>query len=169
MRRTLGNLTAAAVTCLVLGVTAGCDSSSSTASDPAADPTSDSGRLPSRSPGVIEGAQVLPLISMTGAGGQVQSTATVMNTQADVRAFARQFRAPAIWHRLQSVIGARLGEPGHQVVAQILTVGCDRPPGAEVVVDKDGAVVLVPHEVASPLQECLAAVTTVAIAVLPTE
>jgi hypothetical protein len=32
----------------------------------------------------------------------------------------------------------------------------------------DGSVSLVPHEVASPLQECLAPVTTVAIAVLPT-
>ena len=34
-------------------------------------------------------------------------------------------------------------------------------------VNKDGRVELVPHEVASPLPECLAAVTTVAIAVLP--
>ena len=33
-------------------------------------------------------------------------------------------------------------------------------------VDRPGAS-LVPHEVASPLEECLAAVTTVAIAVLP--
>ena len=34
--------------------------------------------------------------------------------------------------------------------------------------NKDGQVQLVPHEVASPLQECLAAVTTVAIGVRPT-
>ncbi len=50
-----------------------------------------------------------------------------------------------------------------------MAVGCDRPPGADVMVNGDGDVVLVPHEVASPLEECLAAVTTVAVAVLPLE
>jgi hypothetical protein len=34
-------------------------------------------------------------------------------------------------------------------------------------VNKEGQVELVPGEVASPLEECLAPVTTVAIAVLP--
>jgi hypothetical protein len=36
-----------------------------------------------------------------------------------------------------------------------------------VIANDEGQVELVPREVASPLEECLAAVTTVAIAVLP--
>ena len=57
--------------------------------------------------------------------------------------------------------------PGHDVVGQVVAVGCDRPPGVDVMADNDGDIRLVPHEVASPLEECLAAVTTVAVAVLP--
>jgi hypothetical protein len=164
----LGHLTAAALACVVLGLTAGCDSSSSsTANDPGRGPASDPAGLPSRSPGTVEGAKVLPLISMTGAGGQPQPTATQLDSKADLKAFARQFRVPAMWHRIDTEVGDRLGRPGQQVVGQIVAVGCDRPPGADVVVNEEGDVVLVPREVASPLEECLAAVTTVAVAVLP--
>jgi hypothetical protein len=169
MRRTLGKLTASALACVALGLTAGCGSSSSTATDPGQGPASDPAGIPSRSPGTIEGAKVLPLISMTGAGGQPQRTATQLNSTPDLKAFARQFRVPAMWHRIDSEVGDKIGKPGHQLVGQIVAVGCDRPPGADVVVNGDGDIVLMPHEVASPLEECLAPVTTVAIAVLPLE
>jgi hypothetical protein len=167
MRRTLGNLTAAVMTCLALGVTAGCGSSSSTtATDSTSTPTSDPSGNPTRGPGPIEGAHVLPLISMTGAGGQAQPIASPLNTRHDVAAFARQFRLPEISARIQKVVNDAQ-EPGHDLVGQIVMVGCDRPPGVVVNVNKEGQVELVPEEVASPLEECLAAVTTVAIAVLP--
>ena len=52
-------------------------------------------------------------------------------------------------------------------MGQIVAVGCDRPPGVDVMADAAGDIRLVPHQVASPLEECLAAVTTVALAVLP--
>jgi hypothetical protein len=170
MRRTLGRLTATALACAALGLTAGCGSdSSSTANDPGQGPASDPAALPSRTPGTVDGAKVLPLISMTGAGGQPQPTAAQLNSRSDLRAFARQFRVPAMWHRIESVVGDRLGRSGQEIVGQIVMVGCDRPPGVDVTVDQEGDVVLVPREVASPLEECLAPVTTVAVAVLPTE
>jgi hypothetical protein len=168
MRRTLGHLTATALACVALGLTAGCGSSSSTANDPGQGPASDPAGLPSRSPGTVEGAKVLPLISMTGAGGQPQPTATQLNSKPDLQAFARQFRVPAMWRRIEAEVGDRLGKPAQQIVGQIVTVGCDRPPGADVTVNEEGDVVLVPREVASPLEECLAPVTTVAVAILPT-
>ena len=166
MRRTLGNLTAAAATCVMLGVTAGCGSST-TATDPGQGPASDPAGLPSRSPGTVEGAKVLPLISMTGAGGQPQRTATELDSRADVKAFARQFRVPGMWHRIQAEAGDAIGDPERQVVGQIVMVGCDRPPGVDVVTNEEGDVVLTPQDVASPLEECLVAVTTVAVAELP--
>ena len=164
MRRSLGTLTATLLTCAALLFTAGCGSSSSSvAMDPASDPAGN----PSRAPGPVAGAHVLPLISMTGAGGRVQTRATLLSTHADIASFARQFRVPAIRHRIITAVdGAHAGR-GEQVYGQIVAVGCDRPPGADVVVTEAGDVQLLPHEVASPLEECLAAVTTVAIAVLP--
>jgi hypothetical protein len=163
MRRTLGTL----FTALALAVTAGCGDSSSTATDPAAGSTSGNAGSPSRTPGsTVDGAQVLPLISMTGAGGQPQQTASELNTQADVDAFARQFRAPSVVARLRRA-AEDAQKPGYDVVGQIVMVGCDHPPGADVVANGEGGVVIVPREVASPLEECLAAVTTVAIARIP--
>ncbi len=47
-------------------------------------------------------------------------------------------------------------------MAQVVSVGCDVPPGATV---QDG--VIVPEKVASPLKECFAPVTTVALASVP--
>jgi hypothetical protein len=167
MRRTLGNLTAAAATCLVLGVTGGCDSSSSTATDPGHGPASDPAGLPTRSPGTVDGAKVLPLISITGAGGQAQRTATELDSRADVKAFARQFRVPGMWHRIQAEVGDEIADPERQVVGQIVMVGCDRPPGVDVMATAESGIVLTPRDVASPLEECLAPVTTVAVAVLP--
>jgi hypothetical protein len=164
MRRTLGKLTAAAVTCLALGVTGGCGSSSSTATD--SSPDSEPAGSPSRTPGAIDGAHVLPLISITGAGGEVQATAAPLDTEADIAAFARQFHVPVIRHRVRAAIARELTVPGHEIYGQVIAVGCDRPPGADVMVTQDGE--MVPHEVASPLEECLVAVTTIAIAVLPT-
>ena len=168
MRRTLGKLTATAATCLALGLLAGCgSSSSSTATDPGSGPASDPAGNPSRVPGPITGAKVLPLISMTGAGGQAQSIAAPLDTPQDVEAFARQFRVPAVAARVQRAVGPAQRASDRDVVGQIVMVGCDRPPGVVVTVDKSGQVALVPGEVASPLEECLAPVTTVAIAVLP--
>ena len=156
---------------LALAVTAGCGDSSSTATDPAGSPTSnpasDPAGVPSRSPGTVEGARVLPLISMTGAGGREQPAATLLSSRADVKAFARELRLPAMWHRIDAALRSVRVPSDRDVVGQIVAVGCDVPPGVDVVVDSEGDVVLVPHEVASPLQECLAPVTTVAIAILP--
>jgi hypothetical protein len=160
MRRLLGTLLAT----VVLGTTAACGSSSSSiATDPASDPAGN----PSRTPGPIEGAHVLPPISMTGIGGRAARTATPLNTPGEIARFLRQFPAPATQKRLRGAILAAPHPPGHDVVGQVVAIGCDRPPGVSAVVSKEGAVELVPGEVASPLQECLAAVTTVAIAVVP--
>jgi hypothetical protein len=164
MPRTLGALTAALVTGTALALTAGCGSSSSSiAMDPASDPAGN----PSSTPGPVEGAQVLPLISMTGIGGQASTTAAPLNSAGDITRFVRQFPSPLTQKRLRSAIVAAPSTPGHDLVGQVVAIGCDRPPGVTVMVNKDGRVELVPHEVASPLPECLAAVTTIAIALLP--
>jgi hypothetical protein len=164
MRRTLGNLTAALLTAATLAVTAGCGSSSSSV---ATDPVSDPAGVPSRTPGPIPGANVLPLISMTGIGGRAAGPATVLDTPDQIDGFVDQFPASGTQNRLRNAIDAAPVPAGHDLFGQVIAVGCDRPPGADVMVSKDGNVELVPHEVASPLEECLAAVTTVALAVVP--
>jgi hypothetical protein len=152
MRRTLGTLFATTA----LMATAGCGSSTSSTTTGPANPT----------PGPVAGAHVYPLISLTGGGGRVSQVASELDTPAQIGSFTAQFRVPAITHRIMAAI--RKAQPsGHAVFGSVVAVGCDRPPGVDVVVDGSGRVQIVPREVASPLPECLAAVTTVAIASIP--
>lgn len=162
MRRLLGTVLATVLATALLGLTAACGSSSSpVTTGPASDPAGS----PSRSPGPVAGAHVLPLISMTGGGGRRTTSALPLDTPAEIAAFVRQF-GPPMGHRVRSAIAAA-PTGGKVLVGQVIAIGCDRPPGADVVVGTDGQVRLVARDVASPLPECLAAVTTVALASLP--
>jgi hypothetical protein len=152
MRRILGILAATAA----LATMVGCGSAtSSTAAGP-----------DSPSAGPITGAEVLPLISLTGAGGQVSTTGTLLDTPAHIRSFSQQFRASVLEGRITAAV-ERAKQSGYLVYGAVVAVGCDRPPGADVVLDANGDVQITGREVASPLPECLAPVTTVAIATVP--
>ncbi|MGA8246614.1 MAG: hypothetical protein WB797_06890, partial [Nocardioides sp.] len=120
MRRALGALFATTA----LMVAAGCGSStSSTTAGP-----------DSPSPGPVAGAHVFPLVSMTGGGGRVSRVASELDTPAQVRAFTAQFRVPAITHRIREVV-QRAERRGQAVFGAVVAVGCDRPPGADVILD----------------------------------
>ncbi len=152
MRRILGTLVVTAA----LMTTAACGSAtSSTAQGP-----------DSPSPGPVTGAEVLPLISLTGAGGQASPKATLLDTRAHVREFSQQFRSGVLFGRIMASV-EQAKKSGHLVYGAVVAVGCDRPPGADVVLDQNGDVQILAREVASPLPECLAPVTTVAIATVP--
>ena len=159
MRHILGSLTAVAGV-LVL---AGCGSTSSASMAPASDPAGN----PSRSPGPIAGAHVLPLVSLPGGGGRASATATSLASQTDLGRFVAQFRVPALRHRIIRAAAAAHVPDGSQLMGEVVAVGCDRPPSADAVVDPHGHVQLMPHLVASPMAECRTQVTTVALAVIP--
>lgn len=158
MRRILGTWVAAAA--LASAAACGSATSSSTATSPSA-------QSPDRpSAGPIQGAKVLPLISQTGGGGQVSTRATLLGTRAQVAAFTRQFRAPGLAERVRAGV-AEAAKSGYLVFGAVVALGCDVPPGAEVSLDANGDVQLTAEEVASPRPECLAPVTTVALATVP--
>lgn len=119
-----------------------------------------------RPPGPIPGAAVR-LISATGVGGRGSLAASPLNSERQVRAFLRRFPNAALRGRIHRAVEARLGVPDRDVVGAVVAIGCDRPPGADVSADQDGHVLIVARKVANPHPECFAAVTTVAIAVLP--
>jgi hypothetical protein len=155
MRPSLGTLTAAVLTGMALAVTAACGSTSSTVGS----------RPDSPSAGPVQGAHVT-LFSLTGGGGRVSTRATLIDTPAQLRRFTTQFGQTPMRNLVQKhVMQAR--NAGLVVYGAVVEIGCDRPPGADVSLDGSGNVVITPREVASPLPECLAAVTTVAIASVP--
>jgi hypothetical protein len=133
MRRTLGALALLLATLPSLG---GCGDDTSAQSPPA-------------------GAPAVTLVSATAGGGDVETRATDVTDDADLAAYVEQLD-----DSLATKVTEAAGDVhGDVVLAQVVSIGCDVPPSAEVQGD-----VIVPAEVAKPMKECLAPVTTVAVA-----
>jgi hypothetical protein len=139
MRRTLGTL---ALLAMVLVALAGCgDDQAVTVSPPPVDPVT--------------------LVSGTAGGGDLATSATDVSEHATLAAYVEQFDDPFA-AKVTSAAGRVDVGNGQALLAQVVAIGCDAPPSAHVRGD-----VIVPAKVASPLQECFAPVTTVALAVVP--
>ena len=161
MRRTLGPLLLTAL--LTTALTAGCGSDDSTVSDQGSPSPSGSGSIGS---GGLTGNGVefdeVALVSQSGAGGRVGERATVLDDSAAVTAFTQQFRTDAVANRIESEIRKADVPDDQTVLGAVVSVGCDVPPGVAVQRVSSG-IVITPMKVKSPLQECLVAVTTVAL------
>lgn len=108
-------------------------------------------------------AEVVRLVSQTAGGGQGETTATRLATDAEVDRYLARFDA-SLAEKLRAAIEQERGAGG-TLWAQVVAVGCDVPPGASVEATDD--VVVRPDPVASRKPECLAPVTTVALAFVP--
>ena len=174
MRRTLGALLLTAA--LATPAVAGCaddggdaraeDTASGTASgSPSpASPSDLPSAPPSAAPassGPVDFTEVA-LLSVTAAGGEVDYRATVLDDATAVSQFAAQFETAAMGDELTTAVREADVAEGQQLVAAVVSIGCDVPPGVTVQKLKR-ALAIVPLKVKSPLKECLAAVTTVAL------
>ncbi len=113
-------------------------------------------------PAVHPPATVDPvLVHATSGRGAPATEATALPDAAAVEEYAAQFDDVLAEKVQRAAAGIEVGADEH-LVAQVLAVGCDVPPAAAY---RDGA--FVPAEVASPLEECFAPVTTVALAAVP--
>jgi hypothetical protein len=79
-----------------------------------------------------------------------------------VSRFTSQFESDALAGRLLAAIRKTDLPTDHRFAAAVVSIGCDVPPGVTVQAQEDGLAIL-PLKVKSPLQECLAPVTTVAL------
>jgi hypothetical protein len=171
MRRTLGALlltAALAASALTAcadsgsgGSNAGSDATDARGQDPTS-PTAPASPSGSPSTGDAVDFTEVALLSLTGGGGTVAYRATILDDRAAVNRFAAQFRSPALGNQLKAAI-READVPADQVLAAaVVSIGCDVPPGVVVQRLEDG-LAIVPMEVANPLPECLAPVTTTAL------
>jgi hypothetical protein len=174
MRPTLGALLLTAA--LATPALAGCaddggdaraeDATSATASGSpsSASPSDLPSTVPSASPstrGAIDFTEVA-LLSVTAAGGEVEYRATVLDDADAVSRFVAQFETAAMGDQLTTAVGEADVAEGQQLAAAVVSIGCDVPPGVTLR-DLARGLAIVPLKVKSPLKECLAAVTTVAL------
>ena len=159
MKRLLGPLLLAAVVLL-----AGCgDSTSDSASDPASQPSS---AAASDEPTESRAPQTIAIVSQTAAGGEVDLTAVPVDDDAALQEFTAQFNKAGLEEKIATAVAGATVPEGYTVMGAVVSIGCDVPPDVSVEQGPDGWVVT-PHKVPSPLQECFAPVTSVAIVAVP--
>lgn len=98
------------------------------------------------------------LVHATAGGGDATTEATDVTSDDALASYVEQFDDALAAKVTAAAEKVEVGD-GEARIAQVVSVGCDVPPGASVV---DGAIV--PEKVVSPLKECFAPVTTVAVA-----
>ena len=159
MKRLLGPALLAAVVLL-----AGCgDSTSDSASDAASQSSS---TTPSDEPTEAAGPQTIAIVSQTAAGGEVDLNAVPVDDDAALHEFTAQFNKAGLEEKIATAVAGATVPEGYTVMGAVVAIGCDVPPDVSVEEGPDGWVIT-PHKVPSPLQECFAPVTSVAIVAVP--
>lgn len=148
----------------VLLLLAGCgDSTSDSASDPASQPSSTTA---SDEPTEAAAPQTIAIVSQTAAGGEVDLNAVPVDDDAALQEFTAQFNKAGLEEKIATAVAGATVPEGYTVMGAVVAIGCDVPPDVSVEQGPDGWVVT-PHKVPSPLQECFAPVTSVAIVAVP--
>ena len=155
MRRTLGSLLLTTV--LASSVLGGCGSEAGSDERAGDTGSSDAGS----SGGAVDFTEVA-MVSATAAGGRPSQRPTVLDDAAAIGAFSEQFRNPAMKQQLLKAVRGADVAAGRTLVGAVVALGCDVPPGVTVHRTADG-LAITPRQVPSPLPECLAPVTSVAL------
>ena len=166
MGRLLGSFLPALL--LVAGLSAcGDDDSGGAAQDPA--PTSatstDGGATGGSTDGSVE-FELVDTITVTAAGGQLSETAVPLSDDADVQAFVEQFPSGDMGAQVQDAVAQTDVPDGQVLYGAVVAIGCDSPEQVAVSTSETGLVITA-LKVPSPLPECLAPMTTVALVLVP--
>jgi hypothetical protein len=155
---------------LLAALLAGCgDATSDSASDPAPDrtrPTATTSTMPTLDPSSGLEPQTIAIVSQTAVGGQVDLNAVPLADDAAQQEFVAQFNRPGMARKIARTVASATVPEGYTVMGAVVMVGCDVPPDVMVTQSPDGWVIT-PEPVASPLKECFAAVTSVAVVAVP--
>ncbi len=149
---------------------AGCGDA--TSSDTAADPTSpDSSASPSKTKATIDPsdglqATTIAIVSQTAVGGKVDLDAVPIGDDGSRAALTAQFRRPSMDKEIARAVASATVPDGYTVMGAVVSIGCDVPPSVTVTQAPDGWIIT-PNKVPSPLQECFAPVTSVAVVAIP--
>jgi hypothetical protein len=154
MRRLLGLLI---VLLLLAAGTTSCGSDSGDADDASGSPTPTA--PPSDAP--VEPVTVA-ILSRTAAGGEVSPRAVPLPDAAAVGRFAEQFVDSAFGREIAARVRATDVPSGRRLMGAVVAIGCDVPDSVTVTVTADG-VSIVADKATSPVPECFAAVTSVAL------
>jgi len=111
-------------------------------------------------------SQTIAIVSQTAVGGKVDLDATPIADAGTRANFTAQFKRPSMDEKIAEAIAGATVPEGYTVMGAVVSIGCDVPPSVTVTQAPDGWIIT-PDAVASPLQECFAPVTSVAVVAIP--
>jgi hypothetical protein len=156
MRHTLGILVATTTLLLAAGCGSNDGNAESASDQTAPTPTAtSSGKPPST-------AEVVAILSGTGAGGDMSKAAVDVGSPAGLDLLVSELRSTGFGDQVRAKVAATDVPDGRTLMGAIVNVGCDVPTGV-VVTGGAGGAHLPPTFTGKPLQECLVAVTSVAL------
>jgi hypothetical protein len=177
MRRLLGTVLPTVFLVMALGAglaACGDDEGDPVADDtaPTASATETSSGTPTDSPtkGGDDDAvdfELVDTITETAAGGATSETAVPLPDDEAVQEFNSQFETDAMKAKVQDAVRSTDVPDGMLLYGAVVAVGCDAPTEVSVTTD-DSGVVIMAQKVPSPMQECFAPMTTVALVLVPT-
>jgi len=162
MQRFLGSVLSAL---LLAGVLTGCgnDESGPITDDPA--PTASESPTKGSTGDPVD-FELVEMITETAAGGTVAEAAVPLSDDAAVQEFAAQFETEAMATRLQDAVDKTDVPDDMLLYGAIVAIGCDSPSDVHVT-STDQGLVITAQKVASPMPECFAPMTTVALVLVP--
>ena len=156
------------VTALVTGLVACGDEKGS--DDAGTDPSSEpSVSVSSPTGGGVSGSvgfDLVDTITVTAAGGTVSEVAVPLTDDTSVQEFVSQFESDEMTQQVQGAVAGTDVPEGQALYAAVVSIGCDSPTDVSVT-DTGSGLVITAEKVPSPLQECFAAMTTVALVLAP--
>jgi hypothetical protein len=101
-------------------------------------------------------------ITVTAAGGAVMPVAIPLSDEASVAGFNAQFESDDMVQQVQDAVAGAEVPDGQALYAAVVAIGCDSPTDVAVTGTGSGLVITA-KKVASPMPECFAPMTTVAL------
>jgi hypothetical protein len=165
MRRLLGSVLFA----LALLLAAGCgEEEPGTVSDePAPTPSSLAPESPEPGDEQVD-FELVEAITETAAGGTVNETAVSLNDDQAVAEFVSQFTNDTMSSRIQDLVRETKVPDGVLIYGAVVAIGCDPAPDVRVL-NGDSGLTITAEEIMSPTSECFAAMTTVAVVLVPSD
>ncbi|HRI95187.1 MAG TPA: hypothetical protein PLZ93_06220 [Nocardioides sp.] len=139
--------------------------------DPATDAASTTSTTTSTATATAEPGQsvdheLVRMITETAAGGATSALAVPLDDDAALQAFNQQFETDAIPTQVEAAVAATEVPDGMALYGAVVAVGCDAPTDVSVTQGESGLEVTA-QKVPSPLPECFAPMTTVALLLAP--
>jgi hypothetical protein len=165
MRRFLGSVLPAVVLAGALaGTLAGCggDQTGTVTDDPA--PTVSSSAT-SGTGDEVE-FELVDMITETAAGGAAAEAAVPLSDDLAVQQFTSQFETDTMTTRIQDAVDKTDVPADMLLYGAVVAIGCDSPTDVNVT-SSDQGLAITAQEVPSPMPECFAPMTTVALVLVP--